>query len=255
MPTPTERADDYWSTVFRVERAVLRRPGVHATFVDDPSAGIYVLRIDDTVRVRAREALRGQVDGLFGRLSIGDALEPERWGFALRSLDPLILGPAAHFVADDVPRPAVEEARPSAEEVQRMAARIPAEEVEESGVLERDVEHYGSWADGDLVAVSALAHWVGGRTDVGLLVAPAHRGRGLGEQVAAVALTVATRRAGLARAGGAVRTTPPRCGSRRVWGCNRTAGTSASASEGRRSACARATPSRNGPLASSATAT
>ncbi|MEY9850874.1 RimJ/RimL family protein N-acetyltransferase [Leifsonia sp. EB41] len=199
MPTPTERADEYWSAVFRVEPAVLRRPGVHTTFVDDPSAGIYVLRIGDTVRVRAREALRGQVDGLLGELSVEDALEPERWRSALQSLDPLILGPAAHFVAGDVRRPAVEEARPNAKEVQRMAARIPAEEVEESGVLERDVEHFGSWADGDLVAVSALAPWVGGRTDVGLLVAPAFRGRGLGEQVAAVALTVATQRAGLAR--------------------------------------------------------
>ncbi|MFE4951360.1 GNAT family N-acetyltransferase [Leifsonia sp. NPDC056665] len=199
MPTPTERADEYWSAVFRVERAVLRLPGVHATFVDDPRAGIYVLRIGDTVRVRAREALRGQVDGLLRGLSVEDALDPAPWRSALQGLDPVILGPAAHFVSGDVLRPAVEEARPTVEEVRRMAERIPAEEVEESGVLEPDVEHFGSWADGDLVAVSALGPWVGGRTDVGLLVAPAFRGRGLGEQVAAVALAVSARRAGLAR--------------------------------------------------------
>ncbi|MEY9953359.1 GNAT family N-acetyltransferase [Leifsonia sp. EB34] len=185
--------------MFRVDQEALRAPGVHATFVDDPSAGIYVLRIGDTVRVRARVTLRARVDSLLRDLRVDDALDPAPWGSALQDLDPVILGPAAHFVSGSVPVASVEEARPTLADVRRMAERIPAAEVEESGVLEEDVERFGSWSDGTLVAVSALSPWVGGHTDVGLLVAPAFRGRGLGAQVAAVAVGVATRRAGIVR--------------------------------------------------------
>ncbi|GAA4147201.1 GNAT family N-acetyltransferase [Leifsonia shinshuensis] len=200
MPTPTERADEYWSAVFRVEPAALRVPGVHTTYVDDPNAGIYVLRIGGTVRVRARAALRGRLDGLVRELPVPAALDAAVWRSALRGTDHLILGPAAHFLTGALIGSSAPEVHPAQDDVRRMAERIPADEVEESGVLEPDVERFGVWSDdGALVAVSALGDWVGGRTDVGLLVAPAARARGFGAQAAAIALHAATRRAGLAR--------------------------------------------------------
>ncbi|MEV8214980.1 GNAT family N-acetyltransferase [Leifsonia sp. NPDC077715] len=190
-----DRADQYWAEVFHVERAELRRPGVHFTYVDEPRAGIYVLQLDETVRVRAPMRRRADVDGI----RIETALDGAVWRAALADSDPVVLGPAAHYLAgEDIP--SSREARvPSIDEVRRMTERIPPEEVEESGVLDPDVDRFGLWAAGTLAALSSLSPWVGGRTDVGLLVAPGFRGRGLGRRVAAMALNAATRRSGIAR--------------------------------------------------------
>lgn len=195
MTSPTERADEYWATVFGVEPDELRRPGLHTTYIDDPRAGIYVLSLGETVRVRAPETRRTQV----ADVSFRHALDAAAWRVALRGSDAVVLGPAAHYLAGGSIDGPAEELHPDLAEVQRMVEGIGREEVEESGVLEPDVERFGFWIDGSLAAVSSLSSWVGGRTDVGLLVAPGLRGRGLGRKVAATALNAATRDAGIAR--------------------------------------------------------
>jgi RimJ/RimL family protein N-acetyltransferase len=195
VTSPTDRADQYWAAVFEVERSQLRRPGLHITYVDDPSAGIYVLELDETVRVRAPRHRASEVDGL----RIDAALDGDAWRVALRGSDPVVLGPAAHYLASENVGSSQEATDPTLAEVERMIAGISPEEVEESGVLGPDIDRFGLWVDGTLAAVSSLSPWVGGRTDVGLLVAPEFRGRGLGRQVAVIALNNSTRGAGIAR--------------------------------------------------------
>jgi GNAT superfamily N-acetyltransferase len=195
----TDRADAYWASVFQTDRADLRRPGLHVTFVDDPDAGIYVLRLGDTVRVRAPETRRTQVDGLTAGLSLSHALDGAAWRAALHDADPVILGPAAHFLTGTRVGSVTDTAHPSDEDMRRMTTPIAVDEVEESGVLESGVERFGLWIDDAVAAVSSLSNWVGGRTDIGVLVAPHARGRGLGRAVATIAVDAAIRRAGIAR--------------------------------------------------------
>lgn len=157
------------------------------------------MQLGEMVRVRAPEARREEVGDLVRGLSVEGALNATTWREALRHTNPVVLGPAAHFLTDTSVGPSGAEIPPALPEVQRLAALIAPEEVDESGVLEPDVDRFGLWVQGGLVAVSSLSGWVGGRTDVGLLVAPEFRGRGLGRDVAAIALNAAIRNAGLAR--------------------------------------------------------
>jgi hypothetical protein len=101
VPSPTTRADGYWAAVFQVDAAELRRPGLHSTFVEDASAGIYVLRLADTVRVRAPEGRRAVVDALIEESSLDGALDGAAWRKALAGSDALILGPATHYLASE----------------------------------------------------------------------------------------------------------------------------------------------------------
>lgn len=197
--TPRQRADDYWAAVFRIDPPELRAAGLHTTFVDDPSAGIYVLRLDETVRIRAPRLRREDVTEVCRDLALDDALDPSVWSAGLRTAAPVVLGPASHYLAATAVGASDPEDHPDPDDVRRMASRILPEEVEESGVLDPGSELFGIRSDGVLAAVSALSDWVGGRTDVGLLVAPAFRGRGLGRRVAAVALDAAIGSAGIAR--------------------------------------------------------
>jgi RimJ/RimL family protein N-acetyltransferase len=195
VSSPVDRADQYWAAVFEVEQSELRQPGRHVTYVDDPSAGIYVLELDECVRVRAPRHRASDVDAL----PVGAELDGNAWRAALRGSETAVLGPAAHFLGFEEIEAPHEAAHPSVADVQRLAAGIPAEEREESGVLEPDVDRFGLWENGALVAVSSLSAWVGGRTDVGLLVAAGFRGLGLGREAAAIALNEAIRRSGIAR--------------------------------------------------------
>ncbi|MCI0157983.1 hypothetical protein KNO15_14885 [Leifsonia shinshuensis] len=195
MSAPTDRADEYWAGVFGVETRELRRPGLHTTYVDDPGAGIYVLSLGGTVRVRAPSLRRPEVE----EISHDVALDPRAWREVLGDASPVVLGPAAHYLGSASVAPTIAEVHPDPAEVLRMVERIEPEEVEESGVVEPDAIRFGLWHGKTLVAVSALGGWVGGHTDVGLLVAPEVRGLGLGRAVASVALSAATREAGIAR--------------------------------------------------------
>ncbi len=195
MTSSTDRADEYWAGVFGVETRDLRRPGLHTTYVDDPGAGIYVLSLGATVRVRAPKLRRPEVE----RITSDVALDAGAWREALDDAASVVLGPAVHYLGSESVAPIVAEAHPDLGEVLRMAERIEPDEVDESGVVESDVLRFGLWRGKTLVAVSALSGWVGGRTDIGLLVAPDVRGLGLGRAVASVALNAATREAGIAR--------------------------------------------------------
>lgn len=195
MTSSTDRADEYWAGVFGVETRDLRRPGLHTTYVDDPGAGIYVLSLGGTVRVRAPGRRRPEVE----EISFDVALDAGAWREALGDASPSVLGPAAHYLGSGRVAPTIEEARPDIAEVLRMVERVDPEEVEESGVVEPDIVRFGLWHGNTLVAVSSLSAWVGGHTDVGLLVAPEVRGLGLGRVVASVALNAALREAGIAR--------------------------------------------------------
>lgn len=195
VTSPTNRADRYWAEVFQVERSQLRQPGLHITYVDDPNAGIYVLGLDEAVRVRAPRYQAAVVN----ELTVDTAIDRNAWLAVLRGADPVVLGPAAHYLAGENVGSSRETINPSLVDVQQMIVGVSAEDVEESGILEPDIDRFGLWADGALAAVSSLSPWVGGRTDVGLFVAPEFRGRGLGRQVAAIALNDATQRTGIAR--------------------------------------------------------
>jgi hypothetical protein len=178
-----------------VEARDLRRPGLHVTTVDEPGAGIYVLELGDAVHVRVPRARRAQIE----RLTSESALDARWWRAGLRDADAVVLGPARHYLGGVADRPSAQVVHPTVAELEELAEQVSPDELEESGVSEPDVLLFGVWEHEALVAVSSLSRWAGGHTDVGVLVAPASRGRGLGFAAATMAVSAATGQAGIVR--------------------------------------------------------
>lgn len=178
-----------------MEATELRQPGLHVTAVDEPGAGIYVLELDDAVHVRVPEARRAQVE----RLTSESALDRHWWRATLRDADAVVLGPARHYLGGVADRPSPHAVHLTVAELEELAEQVSPDELEESGVAEPDVLLFGVREHEALAAVSSLSRWAGGHTDVGVLVSPTSRGRGLGLAAATMAVSAATRQAGIVR--------------------------------------------------------
>ncbi|MDN5570864.1 MAG: GNAT family N-acetyltransferase [Propionibacteriaceae bacterium] len=125
-----------------------------------------------------------------------DALgDPELWaGMA----DGPVRGPADHYWADhttDLPPGAgpVEPGR-----LVELRAAVTAQEWAEAGFDTAGGDAFGIEEDGRLVAAAVVNPLWGWRADVGVLVAPGARGRGLGATVAAAALASGVAQSGFA---------------------------------------------------------
>ncbi|WP_025156758.1 GNAT family N-acetyltransferase [Leifsonia aquatica] len=200
MVDPRTVADEYWAAVFAVPRGrALWAPGIHTTYVPEAGGGVYVLVVGAAVRVRAPARLRTDIAAVLEGLTPESALKRDVWSVGLRAHEPLVLGPATHYLAGGSDRfdGAAERVTPSA--VAELARTVPADEIEESGVCEPDAVLFGLHSEGELAAVASLSPWAGAHTDVGILTMPVHRGRGFAREVGGAALAAAIRGAGFAR--------------------------------------------------------
>ena len=109
-----------------------------------------------------------------------------------------VLGPADHFWADhDTALPAGADPL-DPEQCDELRAQVPDAEWRESGFDRTPHASFGVFEDDRLIAASVLTTLWGWPVDVGILVAPDARGRGLGSRVAAAALAAGVALSGFA---------------------------------------------------------
>jgi GNAT superfamily N-acetyltransferase len=109
-----------------------------------------------------------------------------------------VIGPSSHAYLDEDPGDDGTAPRIDPALLAPLRASVRPAEWREGG-FDDDVEHvFGCFAAGRLVAAANLTDFAGAPRDVGLLVAPDLRGRGLGHRVGGAAASYAVRHHGFA---------------------------------------------------------
>jgi ribosomal protein S18 acetylase RimI-like enzyme len=192
-------ADSYWADIFEVENAELWPDGVHPTFVNSGWDGIYLMRVDRSVRLRVPMQARDAVEALVRNVSVDTVMSPSLWSLGLAELRPTVMGPASHFLADALLVERGHVVVLDSDQVSSFVAELPSAEVEESGISEERAAPIGVFLEGQLAAVASLGEWAGEKSDVGVITHPRFRERGLGRIVATAAINQAVSRGGFAR--------------------------------------------------------
>lgn len=191
----------WWSRVFDVEESVLWRSvsvRAHTELGDYP--GLFVAWRGDGLHVSAPAAdvadLGARLDG-----SDLDALRQDAfWQSLADERDVALIGPSTHHYLDADPGPVEEVVVPTEDELASLRDRAGDTDWRESGFADTSTP-FGLRYDGELVAAANLNRWDGTPRDIGVLVAPEARGRGLAPIVARHAASYAIREHGLARWG------------------------------------------------------
>lgn len=112
-----------------------------------------------------------------------------------------VIGPSTHFYLDEDPGPADGVVDLTDKELTRLRATVRPEEWDEGGMADEPLPpvRFGIIEDGVPVAVAVLNEWRDGAADIGVVVAPSHRGRGLAAVVGRHAASYAIRQQGIAR--------------------------------------------------------
>ena len=199
-PGTLAQVESFWSTVLGVPKEKLFR-GVsvaeHVGLSDYP--GVVVVARDTGAHVSAPRPLLGAVTLRVQGAALEALVSPAWWRRSLgEEYD--VLGPSVHHYLDQdgalpAPRPVSRDRTLLTE----LRAAVRDEEWAEAGFGEEPETVFVATADGRPVAAANLTAFGPMLADVGVLTHPAHRGRGLGHAVAAVAVAHSLHENGLAR--------------------------------------------------------
>ena len=192
--------DEWWAGLFGIRRdEVWRSVTVRPHSRLEGYQGFFVAWRDDGVHVSRPAAGRAALDALASSaLPALQGVEP--WASFAASVDGRLIGPSTHHYLDVDPGTDTRVVRIDLDEVVVLQEVVSAEEWEESGCGDDDVEiAFGLVEDGELVAAATLSPYGETPRDVGVLVAPGHRGRRLVDAVGRTAASYAIREHGLAR--------------------------------------------------------
>ena len=218
-PESWRRVDEWWSELFGVPTSMLWRDdlvvGMHAGLGDYP--GVFVAERRGHVHVslpewvtpaRVRELEHVGPDALTGRAFW------ETWS----SEEMVVLGPAVHAFTDgepiDVTDSGTDVLLATVDDLDGLRAAVSEEDWEEGGFTHVEGPVHALVQDDRVVAAAHLSSYLGGSTDLGVLVRPDARGRGLGTLVGCAATRTAVRTRGLARWRARVDNAPSRALSR-----------------------------------------
>ena len=130
---------------------------------------------------------------------IHDLQSPEFWGTFAESRSLAVMGPSTHHYLDRDPGNSSTVVRIKTADLGPLRRAVTADEWEESG-LEHEAEVIFGFLDGsEILAAANLTTYADAPRDVGVLVAPAVRGRRLVDEVGRAAASYAVSRHGLAR--------------------------------------------------------
>jgi len=199
-PATEALVDEWWSSLFDVGRAdlwhrVTARP--HRDLRDYP--GWFVAWREGGIHVSVPV---GPNEGLAETLAAErPALlrEPAFWQDFADRRGLRVVGPGIHHYLDRDPGPSPTVVDIPVAETGRLRPLVTEDEWQEAGMDDDLLVAFGAYVDGELVAASTLADFAGAPRHVGVLVAPAARGRGLVDEVGRSAASYAIRNHGLAR--------------------------------------------------------
>ena len=194
---------DYYTTLFGIDRgqlwqAVTARP--HGKRLEDYE-GFYVAWRGTGCHVSTPRSAEEEALNALGAEPVESIQRVAFWeSFAERRTLRLI-GPSTHAYLDVDPGPVDAVARVSATELASLRGIVDEAEWSESGWTNQPAHTFGFMENGVLVAASNLNSFHGEPRDVGVIVAPGWRGRGLSEVVGRHAASLAIREHGFARWG------------------------------------------------------
>lgn len=128
-----------------------------------------------------------------------DLQDPAYWHDLADRLGLVLIGPSTHHYLDVDPGQSPGVVRVSPAEVAALRAGVSEAEWQESGFADDVALCFGRYDDGLLVAAATLTSFAGNPCDVGVLVAPAARGRRLVDEVGRTAASYAVEHHALAR--------------------------------------------------------
>jgi len=196
-----EFVDAWWADLFGINhdevwRAVTVQP--HARLGDYP--GFFTAWRGDGVHVSLPATVDDDTPRTLARSTIDVLQSPEFWASFADTAQGRLIGPATHHYLDLDPGPDTDVVPIAVDEVSALREAVSAEEWEESGLADDDVELvFGLHEDGVLVAAASLSPFADAARDVGVLVVPDARGRQLVDRVGRTAASHAVREHGLAR--------------------------------------------------------
>lgn len=196
-----EFVDAWWADLFGIHhdeiwRAVTVQP--HALLDDYP--GIFTAWRGDGVHVSLPTTVDEDTPRTLAASTIDLLQSPEFWASFADNTEGVLIGPATHHYLDLDPGADPDVVPIGVDEVSALRDAVSAEEWDESGFADDDVElAFGLHEDGVLVAAASLSPFADEPRDVGVLVAPPARGRRLVDRVGRTAASHAVREHDLAR--------------------------------------------------------
>lgn len=194
-----ERADAWWRVLLGVGDELWSAVTVQRHGRLGGYAGWYVVWRGAGVHVSApSSASAEEVAALAGRPG-PDLQQPAFWHAFAHQRGLLLRGPALHSYLDVDPGPSDRVTATSADALSELEAAVDPADWEESGFADRPPLAFVLREDGRQVAAANLNVLDGIPRDIGVLVAPHARGRGLAAEVGRHAASYAVRDSGLAR--------------------------------------------------------
>jgi len=200
MRIATQRAlDQWWARLFGIEQKELwNRSTVRSHALLEGDSGWFVAWRGRAVHVSVpSETAAMEVESL-SAVPFPELTETAFWAAFGHQRGLTLRGPATHAYLDADPGP-TDAVILSEEQLTSLRASVTAEEWEEAGWDDEPAHQWGILEGDRVVAAANLSDWDGTPRDVGVLVEPAARGRGLGEVVGQHAASYAIREHGSAR--------------------------------------------------------
>lgn len=185
----------WWADRFGIDRtavwaSVTARP--HGSLGDYP--GFFVAWRDAGVHVSVPGgADPGAVEETLAAPAIGDLQRPAFWHDFARRRGLGVIGPSSHLYLDADPGDDTGTVTPTEDELESLRNRVGDDDWREAGFADAPPLAFGLREAGVLVAAANLNLFDGMPRNVGVLVAPEARGRGLAATVARAATSYAVR--------------------------------------------------------------
>lgn len=201
-PEAQRRIDQWWCTVMGANPSQLWASVTISTHAaSSPLAdypGLYVAWRGSGVHVSAPASALPALESLAG-MGIDDLQHLKTWTRIARTLEWRVVGPATHTYCDVDPGVPDDVEVAARLDLDALRSLVPRADWEESGFAD-DPPLAWTIRDGDdVLAAANLNPWGHKLGDTGVLVAPAHRGRGLAARVGAAAASHAVSTSGMVR--------------------------------------------------------
>ncbi len=221
-PDSWRRVDEWWSDLFGVPATMLWRDdivvGLHAGLGDYP--GFFVAERDGRVHVSLPDGVTAAQVRELEAVAPTALMTRDFWDQWSVTADMVVLGPAVHAFTDvepDIDADLLADVVVlTTDDLDSLRGAVGDDEWDEGGFahVEGPVHALLSGDADDVVAAAHLSGFLGGAADLGVLVHPDARGRGLGALVGGAATCSAVRTLGLARWRARVDNAPSRALSR-----------------------------------------
>lgn len=195
--------DDYYAQLFRIDRRDLWHrvtARTHGRLLDGYE-GHYIAWRGDGAHASVPPSVDAAVQRSIESESVETLQAPEFWEEFAEARALRVIGPSTHAYLDVDPGP-VEGVVPVNEAaLASLRLLVDAADWTESGWDDEPAHTFGVYEQGELVAASNLNSFLQQPRDIGVIVAPACRGRGLAQSVGRHAAGFAVRTTGFARWG------------------------------------------------------